>query len=364
MKLRTLSAALLRGPRDLIFTTIPEFGLSDDQVMIEVGACGICGSDLRYYNGENPWALHTLGRSLPNPPNIVLGHEFAGRVAEPNNFPELRDKRVAVMCFQTCGECEHCLGGRENLCTRTTHLGHGAGWGKRKYYPGGMAERCPAWGRFCFEIPDSMSFEEAAMLDVVGVGVHAARLASLTYGMSVAVFGVGPIGNAIMQASRALGAHNVFAIDTYETALAIAEQCGATRAVNAAKTDVVAEVRTANGGNCSAVFDTVGTPETIQKGLSLLDKGGTLINMAVHDVEISLNALDLGSERSMRTSCNFLPEEFPLALPLVSSGQIQVKPWITHRFPLHDIVKAFDIALNKEENGAFKVIIMPQQGGG
>lgn len=364
MEPKTLSAALLRGPRDLRFTKIPEFGLADDQVMIEVAACGICGSDLRYYDGENPWALHTLGRSLPNPPNIVLGHEFAGRVAEPNTFPELRDKRVAVMCFQTCGTCGHCLNGRENLCTHTIHIGHGAGWGKREYYPGGMAERCLAWGKYCFEIPASMSFEEAAMLDVVGVGVHAARLAALTTGMSVAVFGIGPIGNAIMQVSRALGAEKVFAIDTYETALAIANDCGATLALDAASTDVVAEVRKANGGNCSAVFDTVGTPETIQKGLSLLAEGGTLVNMAVHDVEISLNSLDIGSERTMRTSCNFLPEEFPLALSLVSSGRIQVKPWITHRFPLHEVNTAFNIALNKEKNGAFKVIIVPQQGGG
>jgi len=201
------------------------------------------------------------------------------------------------------------------------------------------------------------------MLDVVGVGVHAARLAAVRPGMSVAVFGVGPIGNAIMQASRAMGADRAYAIDTYNTALAIADKCGATLTIDTAKADVVTTIRDANGGNCSVVFDTVGTAGTLQKSLSLLAEGGTLINMAVHDMELSINSLDIGSERAIKTSCNFLPEEFPLSLSLVSSGQIDVKPWITHRFSLHDINKAFDIALNKEKNGAFKVIIMPQDGG-
>ena len=245
METRTIPAALLRGPHDLKLTKIPEFALADDQVMIDVAACGICGSDLRYYDGENPWALHTLGKSLPNPPNIVLGHEFAGTVTTAPNFPELQEKRVAVMSFQTCGECGHCLSGHENLCKRTIHLGHGAGWGTLECYPGGMAERCPAWGTHCYEIPDSMSFEDAAMLDVVGVGVHAARLAKVDSGMSVAVFGVGPIGNAIMQASRAMGADKTYAIDTYDTALAIADECGASLTIDAANADVVTTIRDA-----------------------------------------------------------------------------------------------------------------------
>jgi L-iditol 2-dehydrogenase len=226
-----------------------------------------------------------------------------------------------------------------------------------------MAERCPAWAKNCFEIPDSMSFEDAAMLDVVGVGVHAARLAGVAPGMSIAVFGVGPIGNAIMQASRAMGTDKAFAIDTYETALSIADKCGATMTINAARADIVTTIRDANGGNCSVVFDTVGTRETLRKGLSLLAEGGTLINMAVHDMKISINSLDIGSERAIRTSCNFLPEEFPLSLSLVSSGQINVKPWITHRFSLHDIDKAFEIALSKKKNNAFKIVIMPRGGG-
>ncbi|MBI5119347.1 alcohol dehydrogenase catalytic domain-containing protein [Candidatus Poribacteria bacterium] len=354
-----ISVALLHRPRDLRLAEIPGFELEFDQVMVDVAACGICGSDLRYYHGENPWALHTLGVSLPNPHNIVLGHEFAGTVTDAGGFRQLLGKRVAVMSFKTCGACQHCRGGHENLCRNTTHLGHGAGWGKLEYYPGGMADRCPAWGNLCFELPDAMIFEEAAMLDVVGVGVHAARVGGVRPGVSIAVFGAGPIGNAIMQASRAMGASRAFVVDTYEVALEIAIKCNATAAIEAVEADPVKAIFEANSGACSVVFDTVGSVDTLRKGVALLAEGGTLVNMAVHDMNLTLNSLDIGSERSIKTSCNFLPEEFPLSLSLVESGQIDVKPWITHRFPLREISKAFDVALNKEKHGAFKVIIEP-----
>jgi threonine dehydrogenase-like Zn-dependent dehydrogenase len=358
-----MPAALLRGPLDLKLAQVPHFEPAPDQVTVRVASCGICGSDLRYYHGENPWALHTLGKPQPNPPNIVLGHEFAGTVADARDFPHLLGKRVAVLSFKTCGECPQCRSGAENLCKRTIHLGHGAGWGEREYYPGGMAETSPAWGISCFEIPDDMNFEEAALLDVVGVGVHAARIAGVGPADSVAVFGAGPIGNAIMQTSRAMGASRAYVVDTYDVALDIARKTGATVAIEAGKEKPVETIRAANGGNCSAVFDTVGTADTFRQSLDLLAEGGTLILMAVHDMSVNLNPLDIGSERKVKTSCNFLPEEFPLSLSLVASGQIDVKPWITHRFALSEVEKAFDTMINKEKHGAFKIMIEPNDGG-
>jgi threonine dehydrogenase-like Zn-dependent dehydrogenase len=243
-------------------------------------------------------------------------------------------------------------------------MGHGAGWGERDYYPGGMAEKSLAWGNLCFEMPDEMSFEEAALLDVVGVGAHAARIAGVGPGASVGVFGAGPIGNAIMQASRAMGASKACVVDTYDVALDVARACGATLAVKAgAEGDPSAAIREACGGACSAVFDTVGTVDTLARSLSLLAKGGTLVILAVHDMSVTLNPLDIGSERCVKTSCNFLPEDFPLSLSLVASGQIDVKPWITHRFSLDDVEEAFRVMLNKEQCGAFKIMIEPNGGG-
>lgn len=357
-----MKAAVLRKPEVLELADIPPFTLEPGMVSVRVEACGICGSDLRYFNGENPWALHTLGAELPNPPNIVLGHEFAGTVekAASRDGEKLIGKRVAVLCFQTCGECGPCKSGLPNLCNRTKHLGHGAGWGERDYYPGGMAELCPAWAAGCIELPPSVSSEEAALLDVVGVGVHAVGVGNVQPGMTVAVLGVGPIGNAILQVARAAGAERVFATDVYDVALALARKAEATLVVDSRHESVVERVRAATRDRgCHVVFDTVGSDESLGWGLDLLAEGGTLVNMAVHAGTIRVNSLALGGERAIRTSCNFAPEEYPRALSLVASGAVKVRPWITHRFPLDDVQRAFDVGLNKERYGAFKVMLFP-----
>jgi len=270
-----MKAVVLRAPGKLELTDVPEPVLEPGWVEIEVKACGICGSDIRYYHGENPWALHTLGKPMPNPPNIILGHEFAGVVtaAADEAGRHLVGKRVAVMAFKCCGECAACRGGRENLCHNTMHLGHGAGWGQRDYYPGGMAERCGWFADFCVPLPDEVSFEEAALLDVAGVGVHAARIAQVRDDMTAMLLGCGPVGNAIAQASLALGAKAVFAADLYDVAVEQARQAGCT-AFDGSE-DYPAVVMDATGGTgCDAVFDTVGTQESFDCALGLLAEGG------------------------------------------------------------------------------------------
>ena len=356
-------AAVLKSPGNLVLEDIPPFELGPGQVSVQVEACGICGSDLRYFAGENPWALHTLGKELSNPPNIVLGHEFAGTVVEtgPETPENLLGTRVAVMCFKTCGECRLCTTGKPNLCKSTVHIGHGAGWGEREYYPGAMAERCVGWAEYCYELPEHVSSEEAALLDVAGVGLHAATLAEIEPGATVLVLGVGPVGSAIMQSARVLGASRVIAVDTYDVARSIADRLGAMATLDPAGValmDAVKEITAGEG--CNAVFDTVGTESSFRNALSLLAESGTLVNLAIHPAEFRFKGTELGGERRVRSSCNFLPEEYPEALKLVASGSIDLKPWITHRFPLDQVERAFDLALHKEESRAFKVIIEPR----
>ena len=138
----TFGAGVLRGPRDLAILDIPIWPIESyndhDLVMIKVEACGVCGSDFRYFLGENPWAQHTLGEFKPNSPNIVLGHEYAGIViavlSEENRH--LLGKRVAPICSKVCSSCDDCVNDRDHLCAHTVHLGHGQGWGDQTYFPG------------------------------------------------------------------------------------------------------------------------------------------------------------------------------------------------------------------------------------
>ena len=104
-----MKAAVLKAPNTLVLENISKPIATDDYVVVKVKACGICGSDVRYYKGENPWALHTLGVNLPNPPNIVLGHEWSGVVSDVKNEADvaLLGKRVAILAFQSCGVCDN-----------------------------------------------------------------------------------------------------------------------------------------------------------------------------------------------------------------------------------------------------------------
>ena len=105
-----MEAAVLKAPRRLVVEDIPPFGLAPDQVTVRVEACGICGSDLRYFQGENPWALHTKGVDEANPPNMVLGHEFVGRVVDAGSSQgtSLLGMRVAVLPYRNCQACYNC----------------------------------------------------------------------------------------------------------------------------------------------------------------------------------------------------------------------------------------------------------------
>ncbi len=357
-----MMAGVLKGPLDIRVEKIPVFSISPGQILIEIKACGICGSDIRYFHGENPWALHTLGVERPNPPNIVIGHEYAGkvvRVASDRDKP-LLNKNVAVVCFRTCGRCDDCKRGNDQLCKTTQHIGHGAGWGTMDYYPGAMANFCIGWGDLAFPVPDDFPMEEAAMMDVIAVGVHAARQGGVRPGADVTILGAGPIGSAIQQAAFALGARRVFISDIYDRALEIANACGATRTIHSAKEPVVGIVREETGGRgADHVFDTVGTEKTFHDSLDLLAPAGTLVNMAVHGETLSFKGTAIGSERCVKTSCNFKVDDFKLGLEWLLQGKLTVKPWITHRVSLPDLPKSIRMLEEKEKHGAFKIVVRP-----
>ena len=141
--METALSVILKKPHVLAVENIPIPAIAGPSVRVRMQACGICGSDARYYQGDNPWSLHTLGKNLPSPPDMVLGHEVAGIVHEGK-----KERRVAILAYKSCGKCAQCLAGRENLCSATEHLGHSAGWKDMRYNPGGMAEEFEIWRGF------------------------------------------------------------------------------------------------------------------------------------------------------------------------------------------------------------------------
>ncbi len=359
-----MKAVILKEPKKLEINDIPEYSLKEeDHVLIKVEACGICGSDLRYWAGENPWALHTLGRHIDNPPNLVMGHEYAGKVVKVNSkkYEHLLGKRVGAQAFKVCGECNFCKSGRENICSKMIHMGHAQGWGEMDYYPGAYAEYCLGWADLLFPIPDNVSYSEAAMADILCVAIHVTGRTNIYEGANILCFGGGPAGLSIAQVAKTMGAKNIFISDPSPLAQEVISKYKDFIVIDPTKQNVTDVIKNHIGDQkCIAVFDSVGGNEQVNIGLPLLEEQGTYVNMAVHDEPLEFNAQLLGSERTITTSSNAFYKDVEKAYQLIESGVIDVKPWITHRFPLEDFDKAFDLLLSDPKE-AYKVVFEPQK---
>lgn len=357
-----MRALVLKAPRTLAVVDVPEIRPGPRQVLVRVSKCGICGSDIRYFFGENPWAKQTLGKELPNPPNIILGHEFVGIVDEIHDEQDadLIGKRVAVNTFITCGRCSFCRSGQENLCPNTKHLGHGQGWGEREFYPGGMAESCPAFASQVYELPEHVTDDQATFLDPMIAALHAVDVGGPKILDKVAICGAGPIGLLIAQIAKVYGAVQTFITDVADENLTVARAVNVDFPLRASQgkkrfRELVLD-QTSNEG-VDLVFDTVGTRETIEESLGILKKGGTLVLMATKQDDVRFPALLLSGERTIKTSSNAMYADFPRAIELLATGQIQVDPLITHRFSLTQALEAFSTACNKSKTGAIKIVL-------
>ncbi|MDO8684898.1 MAG: alcohol dehydrogenase catalytic domain-containing protein [Armatimonadota bacterium] len=353
-----MKAIVLRSKEDLIVEDVPKPSPGCGEVLVKVTDCGICGSDLRYLHGENPWSQHTLGEKRENPNNIIPGHEIAGVISEAGDGvdSQLIGKRVGVMCFSVDETCPWCRRNMRHLCVNTTHLGHGAGQGDRQYYYGGMAEYVPVRADHCYPLPDSVTNEQAAMLDPFCVGIHAVSQ-DAGPGKSIVIIGSGTVGLCAIICARALGATQILAADIDDNHLKAALKVGADRTVNVDKEDLAMAVKDFTSGlGAWLVADSVGMP--LAETLPLVIRGGKLSLLAVKEREETISTLLLAGERKVMTSANFDYPEFTQGLEMLASGRVKVDDLITHRFPIEQGVEAFRVAESKE-GGAIKVLIKP-----
>jgi 2-desacetyl-2-hydroxyethyl bacteriochlorophyllide A dehydrogenase len=228
------------------------------------------------------------------------------------------------------------------------------------FYPGGMAEFCPAPASQVYELPDSVTDEEATFLDPMIAALHAVDVGGPKLLDRVAVYGAGPIGLLIAQFVKLQGAVQTFLCDVAEENVAAAKAVGVDVAVNVAGSeedflDVVLSEKEREGVHL--VYNTVGSTESIEQSLRLLRKGGTLVLMATKEKDLHFRALALSGERTIKTSSNAMYSDFPRALELLAAREVKVVPLITHRFGLSQALEAFDVACNKATTGAIKIIL-------
>jgi L-iditol 2-dehydrogenase len=315
---------------------LPVPRVADDEVLIKVKAAAICGSDLGIYNYTPAYG----GMRLP----VVMGHEFAGEVAETGTLVEgyAAGDRVLSESVKACGGCGFCRTGMSNLCDGSTLFGI--------HTDGGFAEYVAVPYKLLHRMPPGMSYEEAALVEPLSNAVHFVNdVTPFRSGDLVVVQGCGPIGLFSAQLFRLGGAEVIISgLGVDEVRLGIAEKLRF-ETVNIDDVDLVERVMELTGGKGADVaFVAVGAPPAVRQAMSLVRKRGaiTVVGIFGSDVNVDMTWL-VRRELAMVGAYDARPVNFPTSISLISEGKVNVRDVLTHRFSLDDAEGAFRVALDR-----------------
>ncbi len=343
-----MNALLLTQYMHLEMVEMPVPAIGADDVLVRVRACGICGSDVHGLDGKT-------GRRIPP---LVMGHEAAGEVVETGaNVSDLRPgDRVTFDSTVYCGRCFHCTRGEVNLCDNREVLGVSPGPYRRH---GAFAEYISVPRRIMYRLPDSLSYEQAALIEAVSVAVHAVNLTPVRLGDSAVVVGSGMIGLLAMQAAKHAGCTRVIAVDPDEGRLKLAIGAGATDAINPKSTDAAAAIRElTEGRGADVAIECVGATDPIRTAIAGVRKGGavTLVGNVAPDIDLPLQSVVTRQIR-LQGSCAS-NGEYPACIDMMARGAIRVDELISAVAPLDEGPSWFD-RLYRHEPNLMKVILRP-----
>ena len=339
-----MKAAVYHSPVDIRIENVSVPEVDDEEILVEMKACGVCGSDLM------DWYLETRAP-------LVLGHEPSGLVVKKGRKVQNFEvgNRVFVHHHVACLTCHYCVNGDYTLC-ETFH--------KTKIEPGGFSEffkvPAPNLRIDTLRIPDRLSFEEATFIEPVGCCIRALNKCGLKQGDSVAVIGAGSTGLIHTALSKIYGSSMTITSDLLDFRLGFANKFGADKTVNPKREDLVQAVKTATDGiGVDIAVVTAPSLEAYTAGIEVCRKGGRLCVFAPTDpdqrIELSPGKLFF-SEMQITPSYSTSHLETRAALRLIESGEIRVKELITHRFGLEETAEAFKKALTTEKS--LKVIVL------
>lgn len=318
----------------------------DDEVLVRVEYVGVCGSDLHYYEAGG------IGANIVKPP-FVLGHEAGGTVVEVGSaVKHLKvGDRVALEPGKTCGKCEFCRTGRYNLCPDVIFFATPPIDGVFQDYVAHEAD-------LCFKIPDNMDTMEAALIEPLAVGFHAARQGGAQAGQTAVVTGAGCIGLVSMMALKAMGVSKVIVVDIMQKRLDKAMELGATAVVNGREVDTVEEImRLTDGKGADLVIEASGTEITTRQAIHFTKKGATivLVGYSASGEETLPISLALDKELTFKTVFRYR-HIYPMAIEAVAAGKVNLKGIVTNIFSLDDIQEAMDQSVKNKADIVKSVI--------
>jgi L-iditol 2-dehydrogenase len=336
------TALYIHGPRD---ARVAPFNLREGQpgeVLLDVAAVGLCGSDLHYYKDGG------IGSAVIRSP-FVPGHEFAGYLCEDLEDRTLRRGRlVAVDPNRACGHCAWCRESHPNLCPNVTFIG-------APPVDGAMTQRMWVPGSQIVPLPESFDPLEAVMLEPLGVAIHAVDLAKPRLLERVALLGAGPIGLLILQVLRASGAGEILVVDPLAHRREAALRIGAARV--AASVDEI--VSSTKGEGCPLVLEATNAPTGFQDAVRAARIGGRVVLVGIPDGDTYTLPAAEARRRALKIKfARRMGEVYPRAIALVASGKVDVVSMVSHRVGLNETPDAFD-ALAGNSPGYIKVLVYP-----
>ena len=340
-----MKAVVFHGSdKGLKLEDIPVPQINDDQILVKVAACGVCHTDLHYIEHGVP--------TFKKPP-IVLGHEASGIVedAGANVTNVKKGQRVLIPAVLTCGHCQACRLGRENICGHMIMLGN--------HFDGAYAEYVAVPAKDVLDLPESIPLEEASIIaDAISTPYHAVKnRARVQPGDTVVIFGCGGVGiNAVQMASAAGG--YVIAVDVNPRKLEWATEFGAAKTIDASKVERVSKaVKKMTGGGADIAMEVIGNPRTIEEAFECVRVGGRLCVVGYTHEAISIVAGKIMfKELEVVGSLGCRPVDYVPLIRMVEQGKIDVKRQVTHRFGLDELEKAFEAM---KEGVSLRSIVVP-----
>ncbi len=332
-----MKAVVIERPGTIVVKDVPEPEIGPDDVLIRVGACGICGTDLHIADGEFP----------PTPYPIVPGHEFAGEVVAVGSEVEgiVVGARVAADPSLFCGHCDFCRRGKGNLCLNWGAIGDTVN--------GAFAEYVSAPARNAYPIPESLSWREAALIEPVSCAVHGMHVLAPRVGDTVLIVGAGTMGLLLLQLALRSGASRVSVLDLNTDRLPRAQGLGATSVASD-----LAELMEHDPLGFDCVIDATGAPKAIESAFSAVKRGGKLLvfGVAPEDARVALSPFRIYNDEITVLGSMAVLNSFGPALDLVAGGVVDAKALLTESLTLEEYPKALDMVRRGE---GLKTQILP-----
>ncbi|WP_336023248.1 zinc-binding dehydrogenase [Halobellus salinisoli] len=345
-----MKAARLYGTEDVRIDEVDAPEPGPGEVLVDVAACGICGSDLHFYEDADNYFEEG---ALP----LTLGHEIGGTVAETGEGVDIEVGTDVVLGPHTpCGECWCCERGKYNLCRDLNAT---------SARPGGYAEQVVESADNAIPLPDGVSPADAAIAQPVSVGLHAVRQSPVGIGDSVAIVGAGPIGLGALRSAKSSGAAPIYVSEPQAARREIAEDFGADVLIDPTEEDPAERIHEETGTGVDVAFEAVGHGATLSQAVESTKADGhtTVIGVFGGEVEFDPQLL-VSAQRTVSGSTSHLvgprlTEEYGVVIRQLAAGELDAEKYVTSRIGIDDVVEDGFEALQDPDREERKILVCP-----